>query len=502
LNRASDKEEERVHCAAFCGRGLKILEISADQDVRSELRCSLCFASPQPYSNFSLHTRQGPPTTEIDIRFIMSSAYVSVMPDWELVVSGKYPDRKKFWVSSYRGEEVDVHCDCGVTGTLPEALEVASDNKAIDVAYSSSDCSLRVVCGETGAQSTVRGPLRTLSELHQKYPTAEEAAAVGFVPHKEVFDFDVSASAQRGVSASEQGDLKVWDLNAAPEQRNMVRLKGHVGDVNLCRFFPDPQLVLSAADDKSIKVWACENGQCALTLNTLAAEGDVKREDIASARHSRRATMLEIVAQGEQVVSAAADGQVLCWDIARAVPVSGARDCGVPVVSGCAIGGGAAYATGCEDGRVRLYDFRALTTSSSSYSSSSSSAALASSPSSVIKLGQPVSVTACHAHPSSDRALVLGTQEGQILLIDLRKTDSAIYDPCSKGSGAIRTLGVAADGKVWSGHAEGDVSLWDLSTQAIECELTGADCIPINKLQVTGDSEVYAASTELRHYKW
>jgi len=43
-------------------------------------------------------------------------------------------------------------------------------------------------------------------------------------------------------------------------------LKGHVGDVYTCRFFPSGIVVLSGGADMQLKVWSAETGKCATTL--------------------------------------------------------------------------------------------------------------------------------------------------------------------------------------------------------------------------------------------
>lgn len=46
-------------------------------------------------------------------------------------------------------------------------------------------------------------------------------------------------------------------------QRDLV---GHYGDVYCCRFFPSGIVVLSGGADTQLRIWAADDGQCAVTL--------------------------------------------------------------------------------------------------------------------------------------------------------------------------------------------------------------------------------------------
>jgi proteasomal ATPase-associated factor 1 len=43
-------------------------------------------------------------------------------------------------------------------------------------------------------------------------------------------------------------------------------LKGHVGDVYSCRFFPSGVVILSAGADTQIKIWSAETGKEATNI--------------------------------------------------------------------------------------------------------------------------------------------------------------------------------------------------------------------------------------------
>ena len=43
-------------------------------------------------------------------------------------------------------------------------------------------------------------------------------------------------------------------------------LSGHIGDVNICKFFPSGLVVVSGAADLRMKIWSAEDGSCPVTL--------------------------------------------------------------------------------------------------------------------------------------------------------------------------------------------------------------------------------------------
>ena len=62
---------------------------------------------------------------------------------------------------------------------------------------------------------------------------------------------------QRVVSASDDGTLKVWDLESGREMRT---LQGHADWVNAVALTPDGHRAVSASIDNTLKVWDLESG--------------------------------------------------------------------------------------------------------------------------------------------------------------------------------------------------------------------------------------------------
>jgi WD40 repeat protein len=53
-------------------------------------------------------------------------------------------------------------------------------------------------------------------------------------------------------SGSSDKTVKIWSLES---QKEVITLKGHILKVNSVAFSPDSGYLVSASDDRSIKVW-------------------------------------------------------------------------------------------------------------------------------------------------------------------------------------------------------------------------------------------------------
>ena len=138
----------------------------------------------------------------------------------------------------------------------------------------------------------------------------------------------------RVVSGSDDGTVKVWDLNSGQEQRT---LSGHGGRVRALALTGDGRVV-SGSDDGTVKVWDLNSGQEQRTLSG----------------HGGRVRALALTGDG-RVVSGSDDGTVKVWDLnsgqeERTLSGHGGG------VSALALMGDGRVVSGSHDGTVKVWD--------------------------------------------------------------------------------------------------------------------------------------------------
>ncbi|QHG17634.1 hypothetical protein A6V25_12855 [Nostoc sp. ATCC 53789] len=107
----------------------------------------------------------------------------------------------------------------------------------------------------------------------------------------------VTPNGQQVISASDDKTLKVWNLATGEEQ---FTLNGHSHSVNAVAVTPNGQQVISASDDKTLKVWNLATGEEQFTLNG----------------HSSYVNAVAVTPNGQQVISASDDKTLKVWNLA------------------------------------------------------------------------------------------------------------------------------------------------------------------------------------------
>jgi WD40 repeat protein len=99
------------------------------------------------------------------------------------------------------------------------------------------------------------------------------------------------------VSASDDRTLKVWELAS---ERAVATLQGRTHKVNACAVTPDGRHVVSASDDQTLKVWELASGRAVATLQG----------------HTDTVNACAVTPDGRHVVSASEDKTLKVWNLA------------------------------------------------------------------------------------------------------------------------------------------------------------------------------------------
>jgi WD40 repeat protein len=158
-----------------------------------------------------------------------------------------------------------------------------------------------------------------------------------------------SPDGRRLASASWDGTVKIWDVEASQE---LVTLKGHSEKVTCVAYSPDGRCVSSSSHDRTVKVWDAATGREMLTLRepsdkvfgvayhpagTLVAavciDGNVLIWDARtgaleytfSTATGEKLYYLAFSPDGTQIAAAGEPGIVQVWDVATGHPILTAR---------------------------------------------------------------------------------------------------------------------------------------------------------------------------------
>jgi hypothetical protein len=289
-----------------------------------------------------------------------------------------------------------------------------------------------------------------------------------------VYGCAISRDGSLIVSAGQDKTLKLWDAALGDELRT---LEGHAGSVSACAVSADGSFIVSAGRDKTLKLWDTATGRERATLTG----------------HVGLVSACAVSPDGSFVVSASEDNTLKLWDTRsgdeRATLGGHGGD-----VSDCAVSGdGSVVVSASQDTTVKLWDarradelrtFRGHTAWVRGCDVSADGSLIASAgDDATVRLwdvdsgGERASlisgsgVTACAVSPDGS-LVVSGGADGEVTIWDVRR---GVELRTLRGhSGAVNACVFSGDGAlVVSAGRDGTVRLWDAETGTERATITG-----------------------------
>jgi WD40 repeat protein len=277
----------------------------------------------------------------------------------------------------------------------------------------------------------------------------------------------VTADGRRAVSGSEDGTVRVWDLEAGTA---VHALTGHHAEVHAVAVSADGRRAVSGSYDGTVRVWDLEAGTAVHTLTG----------------HGWLVSAVAVTADGRRAVSGGQDKTLRVWDLEAGTEVYALT--GHDWVDAVTVtpDGRRAVSGGGEDGMVRVWDLEAgaaahaLTGHDGRVTTVAVSGdgrrAVSGGRDGTVRVWDLEAGTAVHALPGHDwvwavtvtpdgRRAVSGGWDGTVRVWDL-EAGTAVHALTGHG-GRVRAVAVTPDGRrAVSGGEDGTVRVWDLEAGA------------------------------------
>jgi proteasomal ATPase-associated factor 1 len=297
-------------------------------------------------------------------------------------------------------------------------------------------------------------PLQVFRNIHNKKP---------------INCLDISIHGTLCVSGSNNGELKIWDINDGTIMRE---LKGHIGDILTCKFFPSGQVIVSGGSDFQLKIWDIHDGECAAILKG----------------HVGGILDVGIIDRGRNIISTSRDGTARLWECASQTTISVIGKIDKPINS-CYIckntfsshfsdierkidpresgTSDKLVLLGCEDGTLKGIDLRTI---KEIFSNNCNSA------------------VNCCCSSIDNNIFIAGNHEGFIYIWDIHNLNKPLnimkFDQLSS---ILQIKPTENNYQFWISSADGLCFLCDLSTNQIIKEFTGSDFEPIYTISINKD---------------
>ena len=146
------------------------------------------------------------------------------------------------------------------------------------------------------------GQIVVAAELQLKQDS--KPSPLPFTGHQgPVLALDVSPDGERLVSAGEDRIIRLWSI---PSGKLVSSMRGHSRSIHDVKFSPDGQHVLSCGEDQTIRLWDVATGKQVMHYTG----------------HSAVVASVDFLPDGERFISSSYDGSLAIWDVNEATAQS------------------------------------------------------------------------------------------------------------------------------------------------------------------------------------
>jgi WD40 repeat protein/predicted MPP superfamily phosphohydrolase len=243
----------------------------------------------------------------------------------------------------------------------------------------------------------------------------------------------VTADGTRVVSASEDRTLKLWDLEQGAEIRTLT---GHDNVVLTVAVTPDGNCAISGSHDKTLRLWDLDRG---VVLRTFTG-------------HAKSVRAVAVTPDGKRALSASEDHTLRLWDLERGTEIHAFTGHTRGVRSVAVTPDGTRAISASEDQTLRLWDLDRCVELQT-------------------LAGHDREVLAVAVSPDGARALS-ASADGTLMLWDLAR--GARIRTVARHSAVIWVVAITPDGaRAVSASADATIQLWDLALGSESHPLAG-----------------------------